>query len=36
LKGAEAERQGLEEFKFASNEEMLEAMGLGMAQQAQA
>jgi ferredoxin--NADP+ reductase len=34
VEGAEAERQGLEEFKFASNEEMLEAMGLGMAQQA--
>ncbi len=29
---AEAERQGLEEFKFASNEEMLNAMGLGLAQ----
>jgi ferredoxin--NADP+ reductase len=29
---AEAERQGLEEFKFASNEEMLSAMGLGLAQ----
>jgi ferredoxin/flavodoxin---NADP+ reductase len=29
---AEAERQGLEEFKFASNEEMLTAMGLGLAQ----
>ncbi len=31
---AEAERQGLEEFKFASNEEMLNAMGLGLAQSA--
>lgn len=30
---AEAERQGLEEFKFAKNEEMLEAMGLGVPQQ---
>jgi hypothetical protein len=30
LKGAEAERQGLEEFKFASNEEMLEAVGLAL------
>jgi ferredoxin--NADP+ reductase len=29
---AEAEQQGLEEFKFASNEEMLTAMGLGLAQ----
>ncbi len=27
---AEAERQGLEEFKFASNEEMLAAMGLAL------
>lgn len=30
---AEAERQGLEDFKFAKNEEMLEAMGLGVPQQ---
>ncbi len=30
---AEAERQGLEEFKFARNEEMLEAMGLSVPQQ---
>lgn len=30
---AEAERQGLEEFKFAKNEEMLEAMGLSVPQQ---
>ncbi len=29
---AEAEKQGLEEFKFASNEEMLAAMGLELAQ----
>ncbi len=35
IEEAEAERQGLEEFKFASNEEMLEAMGLALeAQQA--
>lgn len=30
VEAAEAERQGLEEFKFASNEEMLEAMGLAL------
>jgi ferredoxin--NADP+ reductase len=29
---AEAERQGLEEFKFAGNDEMLEAMGIEIAQ----
>jgi hypothetical protein len=27
---AEAEKQGLEDFKFASNEEMLAAMGLAL------
>jgi len=30
LKGAEAEREGLEEFKLASKAEMLEAVGLAL------